>query len=287
MIKYKLHATIGLPDYSNLQPEIELEGENLDELHATAMGHIGGLWEKYAKTPLPGATGQIEANKSTLKKLLTFTGEEILYDDAAHAYFSLEGKKLMSGSEYANKNSPKFDQAMILPKTAKAWEVSEDTLKELWKVAGDIANSYGSSVHSALELYHKYRDIGSRVQEKKGLEFNYILPKNPHVRQTVLDFVEKFGAEALAEVVVSDSANGRAGTIDRLQITGERSCRIGDYKTNADLDDKKKLKYQKQLSFYAHILIGKGWGVDGLDLYYLDPEKGWLKEEMEILPIEK
>lgn len=77
-----------------------------------------------------------------------------------------------------------------------------------------------------------------------------------------------------------------AGMIDRLVITGDKSCRIGDYTTNNELDKKKLLKYQKQLSFYAHILQNMGWKVEGLDLYYLNADDGWSLEVLDVLPLE-
>ena len=76
------------------------------------------------------------------------------------------------------------------------------------------------------------------------------------------------------------------GTIDRLEEK-DGAFRIGDYKTNYDMDDKKILKYQHQLSFYAHILQNKGMKVSGLDLYYLDADFNWVHKELEILPLTK
>jgi RecB family exonuclease len=78
-----------------------------------------------------------------------------------------------------------------------------------------------------------------------------------------------------------------AGTIDRLAITGDKKCRVGDYKTNNEMDAKKLLKYQKQLSYYAHILMNKGWTVEGLDIYYLNAEDGWSVETLTVLELEK
>ena len=101
----------------------------------------------------------------------------------------------------------------------------------------------------------------------------------------MLEFVDQYGADALSEVLVSDVANGMAGTIDRLSVNGKK-VRIGDYKTNAEMDSKKMLKYQKQLSFYAHILQNKGYEVEGLDLYYLNADDGWSLQTLAILSLE-
>ena len=115
-----------------------------------------------------------------------------------------------------------------------------------------------------------------------------MLPKNAYLRQVVDGFISQFGTSALPETVVSDVKNGRAGTIDRLEIIDAESkvCRVGDYKTNIELDKKKLLKYQKQLSFYAHILMAHGWTVTALDIFHLDHNDGWSKIELDVLDLE-
>ena len=151
---------------------------------------------------------------------------------------------------------------------------------------GEVSTSWGDAIHKALELYHRYGSIGALIADRRGLEENYVLPKNPYLAEIVNKFVSKFGLEAAAEVVVSDVKNGMAGTIDRLEIK-DGHCRIGDYKTNNDLDKKKLEKYQKQLSFYAKILQNHGWEVDGLDIYHYDTGSGeWNKTEVEVLDLE-
>lgn len=289
MIKYRLHATIGLPEYSNLQPEIELEGENIDELHATAMAHISEVWAKYGKSPLKGATGQIEGNQETLDELTTFTGEQIKYNVKTHEYFDLNGVKLMSGSAYASIGEKPFDKAMLLPKTAKSWGVEEKDLGDIWDINGRISNEYGSAVHSALELFLKYHGIGAKIQEKKEMGHNYAMTKIAHLNSVIDQFWTLYGSElehSMGEVLVSDVANRMAGRIDLLHILDKdkKVCRIGDYKTNHDLDDKKIAKYQKQLSFYGNILKNKGWTVEGVDLYHYSDH--WDKVVLELLDME-
>lgn len=275
-MKIKLEATIPTTQYGNLRPVFELENEDEQEQAVTALAK---LWGRFGESPLKDKqSGGVEVK--------TFTGETIIYNNEAHTYTDLEGNVMLSGSGYANKHSPRFDLEMMLPKTAKAWGASEEDLRSIWKFNGDIANQWGSAVHSALELYQKHHKTGEQIQKQKDMELNYVLPKNSYLRKVVLEFVELAGADALCEVLVSDVKNKMAGTIDRLVITGEKKCRVGDYKTNNEMDNKKKLKYQKQLSFYAHILMNKGWDVEGLDLYYLNSNDGWSVEVLPILPLE-
>ncbi len=285
-MKTIIEATIPTTTYGNIRPTFQLESEGDESL---AMGKLHELWAKYGEKPLSVSTRQIEGNKETLEERQSFTGETVMYDVANHTYFDTKGNQLLSASKYADKFSPKFDLDLMAPKTAKSWEVPEDALREVWKMNGDISTNLGNAIHLALELYHKHSIIGSSIQERKELEQNYVLPKNKYLRSIVEDFLTAYGSNAMTEVLVTDVANGMAGTIDRLQFVDDtnKTVRIGDYKTNAEMDAKKKLKYQKQLSFYAHILQNKGWTVQGLDLYHYDPStESWSRYEMEVLPLE-
>lgn len=282
-MRTKIEATIPTMTYGNIRPTFELENDGDESL---ALEKLHDLWAKYGEKPLHLATGQIEANKGTFKKLTSFTGEEILWDEVNHVYTDMDCNVLLSGSKYADKHSPKFDLEMMLPKTANAWGVPEDDIRDIWKFTGDIANHWGSAVHMALDLFHKHNVVGDKIMAKKKLEQNYVLPKNSYLRKIVLEFIELAGTDALCEVLITDVANKMAGTVDRLVITSDMTCRIGDYKTNNEMDKKKLLKYQKQLSFYAHILTNKGWTIEGLDLYYLNADDGWSIETLEVLPLE-
>lgn len=274
-MRIKIEGTIPTTQYGNLRPTFELES---DDDMPLAMEGMKQLWDRFGESPLKDKAGGGV-------KLTTFTGEDVMLNEATHTYTDMAGNVLLSGNKYAEQQSPKFDMEMILPKTAKSWEVEEAALKDVWKMNSDISNHWGSAIHKALELYHQYHALGEKVQTKKELDLNYVLPKNSYLRKIVLEFVDTYGADALSEVLVSDVANGMAGTIDRLSVNGKK-VRIGDYKTNAEMDSKKMLKYQKQLSFYAHILINKGYEVEGLDLYYLNADDGWSLQTLEILPLE-
>lgn len=291
MYKYKLTAVIPTVQYGNLQPAIELEGEDIESLKQEAEKHIQSIWDKFGERPLVAKTTEGTGEKGTYtgKHIKTFTGETVIYYDQGndHYYTDLEGNRLLSGSHYAAQLSPKFDKDMLLPKTAKAWGVDEESLGKIWELNGDISTTFGTSVHNALEMYHLYHKIGEKVQSAKDLDYNYVLPKNDTLRAIVLSFVDKFGADALPEVMVSDVASKRAGQIDRLSILDEKKklCRIGDFKTNTELNDKKILQYQHQLSFYADILKKHGWTVEGLDIYHLQQDNTWEVYPLEVLPV--
>ncbi|MFK5283890.1 hypothetical protein ACI3PL_30365, partial [Lacticaseibacillus paracasei] len=78
-----------------------------------------------------------------------------------------------------------------------AWEVEASDIKDIWKLNGDVANHWGSAVHTALELYHKYHAVGAHIQKKKELEENYVMPKNSYLRKIVKEFVAVSGTDAL------------------------------------------------------------------------------------------
>ena len=285
-VKYKLKATIGLPNYSNIQPEVELEGEDINELHASAMAHISEVWAKYGERPLKGLEANFGGNKE-LVELISFTGDTILYDESGHRYLDKEGNVFLSGSKYAESVSPKFNKGVILPKTAMAWGVNAEELDAVWGINGKVATEYGSSIHLALENWFKYGEMGAKIAEAKELPFNYVLPKNDHIRSVVELFVSTFGLNgALSELLITDTKAMRAGRIDLLEVLDKdkKVCRVGDYKTNKELDKKKILQYQHQMSFYAHILIASGWTVEGLDIYHYNGDV-WEKISLDVLDL--
>ena len=209
-MKYSIEATIPVVQYGNIKPLIEVESPEQEE---EALRTIKRLWDKFGENPIKEKT-------ALGKRILTFTGEYVYFDKESHVYTDEAGRQLMSGSKYAEQESPKFDLDMMAPKTAQSWGIEEAVLRDIWKLNSDISNQWGSAIHSALEMAHKYYDIGKKISEKKALEENYILPKNPFLKDVVNSFIEQFGNSALPEVVVSDVANGMVGTIDRLSIDG-------------------------------------------------------------------
>lgn len=286
MKSYKIEATIPTTQYGNLRPTFEVGSK---EEEAEAFDSLKAMWERFGDKPLVDKVTPLtsETNVKPLT-ITTFTGEKVLWFEAEHKYTTPEGKVFLSGSKYAAQHSPAFPKDIILPKTAAKWGVKESELDSIWSAKGDISLDLGNAVHKALELYHNHGVAGAEIEETTKSDKNYALHGQAYLSNIVSSFVEQFGSDAMSEVIVSDTKNLRAGTIDRLEIVDEANkvCRVGDYKTNAELKSAKKLEYQKQLSFYAHILISHGWTVQGLDLYHLDQTKGWVKIEMDVLDLE-
>jgi hypothetical protein len=279
---YEIEATIPTTQYGNLRPKFTVE-DNEDEV----LGKLKGLWDRFGEKPLADKT--VSVTTATREEVVTFTGETVLMDRANHKYFSKEGKQLMSGSVYASIGEKAFDKAMILPKTAKSWGVTEGELDNIWEINGRISNEYGTAVHSALELFLKHHLIGAKIASSKGLEQNYVMTKVAHLNTVIEQFWALYGKSldlSIPEVLVSDVKNLMAGQIDLLHILDKdnKVCRIGDYKTNYELDDKKIAKYHRQLSFYGNIMKNHGWTVEGVDIYHYSDK--WEKISLDLLPME-
>lgn len=220
-----------------------------------------------------------------IETITTFTGETINYDDVKHKYTTLDGRPLVGASSYAKQFGGTFNREAVLTKTASSWGVDRDALGDLWDINGRISNEFGSSIHTAMEAWFKHKDMGAKIASHKGHEHNYALPKNVHIRDIVLTFVNTFGdMQGIPEALVSAISLRMAGRIDLIHVKGEKVCRIGDYKTNNELDADKIFKYQNQLSFYACILKHHGWTVEGLDIYHHDGEK-WKGIPLDVLPV--
>lgn len=252
------------------------------------------LIAKAYKEALPKATPVTVA----FGKVETFTDEVILYDDISHTYKTLDNQIMLSGSAYAHNFTRDFPREHMLKTLEAKWGVQAAILDDIWSMSGDISTSFGTSVHRGLELAHRYWEHGKIISGHKEIEANYCLPKHPVIRDIVLEFVEEFGTNALPEVFLSDSQRLMCGQVDRLELVDEEAkiARVQDYKTTLEKDSKgevspklskaKMTEYQHQMSFYAHILMGSGWQVPGIDLFVYDfINKRWIKTELEVLPL--
>lgn len=263
---YSLEVTIGLPDFSNIKPNITLtDVDSFEEAHAEASKYLNSIWQgtPNAKIDSPFSGGTTSSNA---KKVECLVGGSILYDPVAHVYTNDKGEVYLSGSQYAKKFDKETDFGAIAGKMTKNHPTIETKdLVAMWKLRGEISASFGTTAHQALEMYGKYKDIS----EKLGKEYH--LSPIPMVRKIVDDFFKGRESEkAIYEPMVVDHDRKWAGQIDRLVVTGDKKCIIGDYKTNSDMTPAKIETYTHQLSFYASIMESGGWTVEGLELYHLD-----------------
>jgi hypothetical protein len=267
MIKFKLSATIPVVQYGNIQPSIELEGEDYSELEKQGMKYVRGLWDKYAERPLK------ENEVGEWKYIDTFTGETVQYNEETHKYRSEDGTMLVSGSAFAKKLEKPFDAAMIAGKVGAKHEVSPEEVASCWSDNGKLSRMFGSAVHKAMENWFRYKGVACDKEYNK--------PKHPFLNLVVDSFPLK-DENVLPEVMVSSVKNRMVGQIDGLVVTGDKEGYIIDYKSDNDI--KKNLKkHFYQLSFYAVILQKHGWSIERVEVWnYTDK---WEKHESPILDL--
>jgi len=212
----------------------------------------------------------------------------------------------LSGSAFPKKFYAEFKEAEMLDKLAEKFGVDKAHIKAMWGLNRDASTGYGSAIHSALENYDTYHKLGDKTKKVEVLKTktkvgpNKAFSRNPFLKKIVEDFHELFGGEYVRfneQFVWSHDAK-LCGAIDRVKVidADKKIVRIQDFKTDGDIHEKTyqltdspfyKLTQGKtpkmgkelldlhwlQLSFYAYILSLYGYTVEGLDVYWLNPEK--------------
>jgi hypothetical protein len=233
---------------------IEISGE------PSEAKEIERLYNHYAEQP-------VAFKKGNRKKLKAFAGGEVYYDADAHVYTNEAGEVYLSGSVYASQGEPKFDVGSISGAMAKKFDVDPKDIADMWKLKGDISAGFGTAIHAAIQLYEQYDGLAKTL----GKTSNH--HDHPVLQQAVQKFVDSHkGQKVISEAMVVSHKRKWAGQIDRLIITGEKRCIVGDIKTNADLTEKKLKTYWKQLQFYGTILEDDGWTVEGLEINHFNGE---------------
>lgn len=290
-------AVIPTAQYANLQAEIVVEVDNdIEAAKQRSLEYVTGISQAYAE---PGKAIPVKQGDSVgllsqpinsvppVELTSDLTGGKAFFDEVDHVYTNQFGQKLMSGSEFAEKFCPEFNPGVILPKMEAKYGVSAEVISDMWKAKADASCYIGDAIHKALELYGKYHADGEKIDEDKKPEERkwYHLHDNPILRPAVTAFYRTRKDEtAVYEAFIVNGDAMLCGHIDRLLITGEKRCRVQDFKTNGSIDKKGSPKflsapfgdienttlnkYWLQLSFYAHILTLAGWTVEGLDIFH-------------------
>jgi len=221
-----------------------------------------------------------------------------------NGHMRLEG--YLSGSAFPKKFYAEFKSNEMLDMMAKKFGVDKAHIKAMWDLNRDASTGYGTSIHAALENYDTYHKLGDKIKSVKVLKTktntgpNKALSRNPFLKKVVEDFHEKFGGDyvRLSEQFVWLHDEKLCGSIDRIKVIDaeKKIVRIQDYKTDGDIHEKtyqlsdspfykmtqgatpkmgKELLdlHWLQLSFYAYILEQYGYTVEGLDVYWLNPNK--------------
>lgn len=211
-----------------------------------------------------------------------------------------ELKGFMSGSKFPEQFYQPFDREGILAAMAEKYNVDADAIEAMWNLNNEASTGYGTAIHAALENYDRNFKLGDKTKSVKEFKTkpteygpNRALSKNPFIKKIVEDFQDKFGGnyERLSEVFIWDTGLKFCGSIDRVRIVDAKKkiVHVQDFKTDGNIHEKKYqladspfkdkignelLDYHwLQLSFYAFLLEIKGYTVEGLDIYWLNPEK--------------
>lgn len=312
--KFRITAVIPTVQYGNIQPEYEVEADSYEEAEKIAMPYIEALWDKYCAkgSELPKKETVKEdakaSGKTTKKKfevmLSEITGVTAYFQPDEHFYVTSGGKRYISGSTFAHKFTPEFDEKAVLEAMkAKNPNLDTEAVSKMWKLKGEVSTNFGTAIHAALEMYGKNHELGQVLGANKKPVVNTALHDHPIIKPVVEKFFkDRMNENAKYEVFVADDKLMWCGQIDRLLIVDEKKkiCRIQDYKTNADVNKKgfngKLLApfdnmpdtplsgYWLQLSFYARIMEKHGWTVEGLDVLHLDGDE-WVTYTREVIDL--
>jgi len=197
----------------------------------------------------------------------------LTFDRDAHIY-EIDGKQLTSVSAWVNQFVPEFNANIISSIMSRKSEMTPEEIRAKWELKGKIAREQGDWVHDSIQYYLKY---DNEFDNEPVKEFKKLQTKNVYY----------------SEMIVYDEQY--AGTIDLIEVLGNKKVKIHDFKTNADLYKKKgKLKapykdlantpinkYRLQLSKYKEMLEKmKGVEVVELNLWW------WAGGKFEIINVE-
>ncbi|MCW2092788.1 UNVERIFIED_ORG: hypothetical protein M2328_006068 [Rhodococcus erythropolis] len=294
--KVTLGATIPTTQYGNLQPSFEMEGATVDAALDAAVLTMQRFWNLVSDKPLTLREVREVVASTAVELTCWASGSRVLFDPVAHRYSPGEW---LSGSAFAGRYKSAFAAEYVAgqmsAKTGGA--ATTENVLAMWAKNGEASSSFGTAVHAALELYGKYLHTSRAVKDGSD---ESALTKNPVLQPIVKSFFDgRDGDLAEYEVFVADPVLRHCGQIDRLLITGPRSVRVQDFKSNATLDDRETIKapfkgvvastklgaYWLQLSFYAGILIRHGWTVEGLDIFHLQGDGSWVTHSHDVVDI--
>lgn len=289
-MKFSLTATIPTTQYGNLQPSIEVEAETFEEAQSIAMPQIQQIWNSVCESgkelKIRGAV--VTSDASPQEIMVCDLSGDTLFLDNTHTYRDEDGNIYQSGSRFAKQFEHEFNKSAIIPLYANKFGVEPQSVEKFWDLKGGNSRSFGDALHGALEIYGKFTELAETLSTEEK-------PVGLGIHPLILPAVEEFFEQntendAQYELFVVDKAKRRCGQIDRLVITGEKSCIIEDYKTNGDVRKQGSPKYLKapfdgkgdptltlpnqplstyyiQQNFYREIMESLGWTVEAMRIH--------------------
>lgn len=252
-LKYKIEGTIPSTPYGNIRPSFEVDGNEEEVLEK-----MQELWNMFGEVPLPKRT-------EYGKLITTFTGEKVYYNDDTHKYYSEDGEELLSGSAYAKQFAKPFDAQVVSKAVSDKTGEPQEVLLKKWSLGGNIANSYGTAVHDAVE----FMLMGGESEKIPSVIRDQV--------ERLVNQVRSYDMTPITEVVVSDVATKKVGRIDCL-LVNDKEFKILDYKTNRELKKDKLTVYTKQLEYYRDTLEAHGFKCTGLYVIHDDGETMEVKD---------
>ena len=197
---------------------------------------------------------------------------ECIFDEKRHIY-TVNGKRLTSGTTFIKQFLPKFDAPAVAAKTAvKRGTTAEALLKE-WREKGERASREGSLVHSYAEWIYSDDTEESppyaiEDDNRVGLLTSSLVLAYDKLQAKKYKPVE-------AEKIIFSPSLGIAGMVDLLLIDPDGKIVILDWKTSEELkldnpfqtclppidhlEDANLTHYSLQLSLYQYILMQEGY----------------------------
>lgn len=241
------------------------------------------LWDKVEVGDLIQLWLEVEVpsiQDSTFEQVTSFTGEKVQWSEFHHSCLDLEGNILLGGSTYMKQVvGGNFDT--IAKNYAIKHNLKKQDVLDYWTSLMNVAGSYGSTIHKAMEHYAKFEPIVGHEQA---------LPRQLHLREIVESFLSVSNMKnCIVEPLITDIKMGMSGWIDLLRFIEGKTVWIEDYKT-AEADPvkwKKKLKeYAHQLNFYGTILTNFGYTVEKLIIWHWTGSQ-WEADVLAFVPIEE
>lgn len=161
-------------------------------------------------------------------------------------------------------------------------DLSEEEIREYWRIENRISTAYGSKVHLAMENYIIHK----------------IFPEKAKYQWMVQQFSEiPFEGKLKAEALIYSEKYKLAGQVDVTENLGNGWISIWDFKTNKKLDTVSEYgqmmkgdlwylhdcnfnHYQIQLSLYAYLYELKGMKIKDLNVIFVNRET----KKLEIKP---
>lgn len=235
--------------------------------------------------------------------------EKVIYGDADVIYFDVDnhdayddkGRLLLSGSRFEEKYHPDVDFKYPAKAIAKKSGVLYADVINMWEAKKNIAATYGTLIHKALEEAHNYRGIihtmDDNLEEDKSLtrlmpaDIANIISKYWKFRNNITPGFSKNKIETEVRIKYKNLT----GIVDNLEWCDD-GFYIYDYKITEKISNIKYIglgstftakKYTLQQNFYRHILEHvTGKKCLGMSLLVWNGEE-WSKEGIERLDIEE